>query len=75
MRTPRGEVDLLVAGPTGRLVVEVKACVGAGTPLDRVDDTKAERLWAMAHQLGATGVLLVEVRLTGWGATLGWSPG
>lgn len=55
-------------------MVEVKACIGDGTPIDRVDGAKEARLRAIAHHVGATGVLLAEVRLTAGGALVSWSP-
>ena len=74
VRTTAGEADLLVQG-SRRWVVEVKACMGDGRPLDRVDEDKERRLWAIAAELGSSGVLLVEVRLTPAGALVGISPG
>ncbi|NND83976.1 MAG: YraN family protein, partial [Acidimicrobiia bacterium] len=74
-RTPAGEADLIVGLEDRRWVVEVKTGVGGGAPIDRIDEAKHARLWAIAGFLDADGVLLVEVRLTAGGAVVAWSPG
>lgn len=73
LRTPQGEIDLLVGWHGERVAVEVRCRRGAD-PVQEISDRKVETVARAARAAGAGRVDLVAVRLDRLGATVRWIP-
>lgn len=74
VRLSTGEVDVLAVLGADRVVVEVRTVTSRRLGTEAFDRRKADQVWSLARELGATRVDLVAVEVSETGVEIRWVP-